>query len=83
MYREVSRIANIGGNSLSNGLIAGYKENALDNSISGFVTQLLKITKGTAYVCAAIFCNNIIFLRNRKESLKLSILLVPGLFFFL
>ena len=61
LYREVSRIANIGGNSLSNGLIAGYKENALDNSISGFVTQLLKITKGTAYVCAAIFCNNIIF----------------------
>lgn len=81
LYREVSRIANIGGNSLSNGLIAGYKENALDNSISGFVTQLLKITKGTAYVCAAIFCNNIIFLRNRKETLKQSILLVPGLIY--
>lgn len=81
LYKEVSRIANISGDSAITGMIAGYKENALDNSISGLVTQLLKITKGTAYVCAAMFCNNVICSSNRKAFFRQSILLVPGIIY--
>lgn len=78
LYREVIKIANIGG-VLDNGLIARYKENALDNSMSGVVIQLLKITKGSAYVCTAIFCNNIIAgNKNKKYIIGQSLLLISG-----
>lgn len=59
LYREVVRIAGLGG-SFSLSMMANYKTNLMENSMSGLVIQTTKFTKGAAYIFLFIFANNII-----------------------
>lgn len=80
LYREVSSIAHIGGGN--SGIIASYKQNSLDYSLSGTVTQAMKITKAYAFICGCIFCNNICaYQQTRKKMFKQIWLLIPGVIY--
>jgi len=62
LYKEIIRIANLNYQSWGN-LIYNYKTNSQNESLTGsslspLVTQVLKITKGFAYVFLFIFINN-------------------------
>lgn len=58
LYKEVVRIAGISGTS-SLGLMVNYKNNLMENSMSGLVIQVTKFTKGAAYVFLFVFINNV------------------------
>lgn len=84
-YREVVRIANLNFASWGN-LAYNYKTNVINgdlegSSLSGFVQQANKITKGFAFIFLYIFINNFFADKNRRARKKNWINLVPGLLF--
>lgn len=82
LYKNIASIAAIG-NATDANLIASFKENSLDNSLSSATVQLLKITKGMAFVFLFVFVNNMVAdsskLRIRLK--KNLILLIPCVFY--
>lgn len=82
LYREVVRIASIGGAS-SESMMYNYKANLFETGMSGLVTQTTKFTKGAAYVFLFVFVNNIIAQDkiNKKYMLRNVLYLIPGIIY--
>ena len=83
LFREVSRIAGSSTGVVGN-LIMNYKANASEKPISALVTQLAKVTKGTAFILLFVFINNLVSTKKitRKLIFKNLILLIPGVIYF-
>ena len=75
LIKELQRIG--GGSLLAGTLASGYKQHQYEMQMSGTVTQIAKVTKGSAFVLGFVGINNIV--ANRRESrLKSFMLFVPG-----
>lgn len=82
LYKEVVRIANLNFASWGN-LIYNFKTNSNNiegASISGIVTQGLKISKAFAYVFSYIFVNNLFSTTKRKNIILNFVNLIPVFF---
>jgi len=79
LFREVSKIAGSSAGVVGN-MITNYKANASEKPIGALVTQLVKFTKGTAFILLFVFINNLISAKkvSKKLILKNLILLIPG-----
>lgn len=79
LFREVSSIAGAGG---TQGIIAAYKQSSTEYSLSGMITQLLKITTASAFIFGGIFCNNLCCTKvSTKKVIKEFPLLIPGVIY--
>ena len=84
-YREVVRIANLNFASWGN-LAYNYKTNVINgdlenSSLSGFVQQANKITKGFAFVFLYVFINNFFANKTRLRKNRNWLNLIPGVLF--
>ena len=83
LYREIIRIAgHVISNTDFNGITYAYKQNIDEMPLNSMVKQLLKITKGCAFVFAFIFANNVAvdIITKRKIYKELYLLVPPFLF---
>lgn len=79
VYKEIKNIAAIENDTTDN-IINAFKSS--DYGLSGLATQLIKITKGSAYVYGFIAMNNLLFsIKNKKRNLFDLCYLIPGIIY--